>query len=103
VAGNGSAVVGQARIRSYYAELFAILIQSQAIIGDVTRQTRVEHVVPWGDGAWAVGRGVNTASGADAPVTTTDHWIAIFARSGSDWKIRAFSVGEDAPRTSPAN
>ena len=72
-------------------------------MGDVSRQTRVEQVMPLGEGAWAIGRGLNVANGTDPPTTTTDHWVAIFAKVGSDWKIRVFSVGEDAPRSPPPN
>lgn len=101
VAANGAAYIGQARIRAYYVQLFGILQSSHAIIGTVVRQAGVEQVVALGDGAWATGRGINRAVGRAGPVTTTYHWVAIFARVGNEWKIRLFSVGEDAPRSDP--
>jgi uncharacterized protein (TIGR02246 family) len=101
LAANGSAYVGRPRILDYYAQLFAILNASRAIIGDVARQNRLELVVPWGDGAWAIGRGVNVAGGVDQPIAMSDHWLAIYARIDGEWKIRVLSVGEDAPRSQP--
>jgi uncharacterized protein (TIGR02246 family) len=101
VAANGAVLVGRARIREYYTQIFAIVGQSRAIIGDVVRQTRVDQVVALGDGAWAIGRGINFAGGYDIPLAMTDHWMAIYSRADGDWKIRALTVGEDAPRPPP--
>jgi uncharacterized protein (TIGR02246 family) len=98
VAANGSTVAGQAGIHGYYAAVFQLLNQNRDMTGPVTRETAIERAGPWGDGAWAIGRGANIASGAEGKVVTTDHWMALYRKIDGQWRIQLMSVGEDTPR-----
>jgi ketosteroid isomerase-like protein len=94
---NGSSHTGRARIRDYYKQVFAILQYTQTVAGDMQRLTQIERVSALGDGAWALGRGANMVTGSEIAVATSDHWVAIFARAGSEWKFRVLSIGDDTP------
>jgi ketosteroid isomerase-like protein len=102
VGATGATHSGRSRIRDFYAQTFAMLdhARSVALVGDITRETRVDQVHSLGDGAWAFGRGRLLAAGPYGVVVRTDHWMAVYARVGGEWKIRMMSVGEDADHPS---
>jgi ketosteroid isomerase-like protein len=97
VSATGDAYAGQASIRDYYARTFATLdyARSVAVIGEYVRENKVLQVQPIGDDAWAFGRGRLLVNAPHGLVARTDHWVAIFARQGGEWKIRLLSIGED--------
>jgi uncharacterized protein (TIGR02246 family) len=100
VTANGTAYRGRGQIQGYYVRLFEILDQTKEVIGEMARQITIDQAELFGDGAWAIGRGLNLAAGSEHAVVLTDHWVAIFVRAEGEWKIRLLSVGDDTPRRS---
>lgn len=98
IGATGAVSSGTDGIRNYYAQTFAAIeyAQSAALIGDFSRDNKVYQVQALGDGAWALGRGSLLVNGPSGVVARTDHWAAVFAKVGGEWKIRMMSVGEDA-------
>jgi ketosteroid isomerase-like protein len=97
VGASGEMHAGQASIRDYYTKTFATLDYARAagLVGEFTREARVYQVHALGEGAWAFGRGNLLVNAPIGVVGRTDHWMAVFAKVGGEWKIRMMSVGED--------
>jgi uncharacterized protein (TIGR02246 family) len=98
VGATGAMVAGRGGIRAFYAQAFATLDygRSSGMIGNISREVRVVRVHALGDGAWAYGRGRLLVDSPHGLVVRTDHWMAVYAQVGGEWKIRMMSVGEDA-------